>query len=497
MSGARLDIMWPIKARRESVDNPHVVNQIVERDLCVRCGACEPACPVDIIRFDARGYPYLTDEALCIKTCTRCLKVCPGEEFDFSRFDDQMFGARPHPLSITGIARRALVSFATDDLVRRDGTSGGFVTQILLYMLDKKLIDGALVLGSAVDGNGWRQEPFIARTAEELKRAAKSKYMVVPFLKPLGEMEKIEGNYAVVALPCYIQALRKYQKVSRKLRERIKLVIGLYCNVVFEPYVLDDLCEFNGIKKEDVVNVDFRYGDWPGGVYAQLRDGSVRKALKLEEMKDEFNLLKIFYTAPRCNMCIDFSAEHADLAVGDPWLRGPDGKYLFEDGRTTVLTRTEIGDRIVSMAAADRYINVKEIPLKTYMVNFEGNARYKRDLVPKNIMLRKLFKLPVPEYNRPIGRGKLSGFLPALLRISILAMARFKWFRRLGMSLAQTRPAIAYLAWNRKRKAKKFAATYRRLERFVDELARTGAEPTNQAPGPAAIRPRENRSSYD
>lgn len=456
---------------KKTATNLHVVNQIVDRGLCVRCGACDPACPVDIIKFDEQAYPYITEESECIKTCTRCLKVCPGEEVDFTKLDAQFFDMQPHPASITGIASKAMVSFATDDKMRYDGTSGGFVTQLLLYMLDKQVIDGALVLGTSTNNNSWQTEPFIARTAADLKRAIKSKYMVVPFLQPLGEMEQIEGNYAVVALPCYIHAIRKYQKVSKKLRERIKLVIGLYCNVVFEPYLFDDICEFNGLPKENVADLHFRHGEWPGGVVTEFKDGTTQKVLKLEEMKDEFNMLKLFYTAPRCNMCVDFSAEYADLAVGDPWLRGADGNYLFEDGRTTVLIRTEIGGQIVQSATAEGYISIKEIPLQTYMVNFEKSGRYKRDFVPKNIMLRKLFGLPTPEYHRPIARGKLSGFIPMLLRSAVLSLSRFKWFRKLGLSLAQTRPAIAFFAWNRKRKAKKFADMYARFEKFIERLS--------------------------
>ena len=451
-------------------DNPHVINQIVERDLCVRCGACEPACPVDIIRFNDMAYPYITNEDLCIKTCTRCLKVCPGEVLDFSQWDKEMFGMSPHPDSVTGIVKQAYVSFATDSQLRQEATSGGFVTQLLLYMLDKRMIDGALVLGASTDNGGWQQKPLIVRTAEELKQAKKSKYMVVPFLTPLAEMEEIEGRYAVVALPCYIHALKKYQRVSKKLRERIKLIIGLYCNVAFEPNLLDELCEFKGVQREEVTNLDFRHGVWPGGVYAEFRDGSKKKVLKLEEMKDEFNTLKMLYTPSRCNMCVDFSAEYADLAVGDPWLRGPDGKYLFEDNRTTIVTRTEFGEEIIRLAAADGYINVKEIPIETWMVNFESSARYKRDFVPKNIMWRKFLGLPVPRYNRTIGHGKVSGFLPMLVKNSILGMARYKWFKKIFLFCVQTRPMIAWYARNRKRKETNFAAAYPRLQKFVDEL---------------------------
>ena len=101
-SGAEAAPRAPLRPRADRpliADNPHIGNQIVDRGLCVRCGACEPACPVDIIRFDAETkLPYITDEQKCIQSCTRCIKVCPGEEVDFGYLDQRMFGASPSAL---------------------------------------------------------------------------------------------------------------------------------------------------------------------------------------------------------------------------------------------------------------------------------------------------------------------------------------------------------------------------------------------------------------
>ncbi len=466
---------------RYTAENPHVINEIVDTGLCVRCGACEPACPVDIIRFDARtAYPYITEEESCIQACTRCLKVCPGGEVDFNKLDDEMFGRRPHPQSITGIVRGSYVSFSTNDEVRYKGASGGFVTEILTYMLDNKLIDGALVLTTTADENGWREHAMIARTVEELRRAQKSKYLVVPALTPLAEMEKIEGTYAVVALPCYVHAIRKYQKVSPKLRKRLKYVIGLYCNVALEPNAYTDLCELKGIDFKDVTGLDFRFGDWPGGIHAAIKGGEPVKVLKHEEMKDEFNTMKLFYTPTRCNMCIDFSAEHADISVGDPWLRGPDGEYIYTDGRTTVLTRTDDGVKIVDDAVRDGYIKLEPIPIETYMVNFEKAARYKRDLVPYNIRLRRKLGLKAPEYSRPITQGLNMGLMKykKAVKANILhLLSRYKWIRKLGLRLAQTPPIILYFRWNRGRKARKFAQGYPAALEFVAQLRQTDDRP--------------------
>lgn len=452
--------------------NPHVVSEIVDAGLCLRCGACAPACPFDILRFDDDAYPYITDEAACPVNCKRCLKICPGETVDFAALDREMFGFSPHPQSVTGIVRRALVTFSTDRQLREAATSGGFTTQLLEYMMQSGYIDGALVLGSISDEKGWREKPFIARSPQELRSAIKSKYRLVPYLEPLKEMEDIDGRYAVVALPCHIHAIKKYVNSTRKLKKRIVLTIGLYCNVAFEPRVYDELCEFNGVEKKDIRHLDFRAGHWPGTVLATLQDGTKTKVLKAEEMRDEFNLLKLFYAPERCNMCVDFSAEYADIAVGDPWLRGrPDGEFIFPDGRTGVITRTEFGDRMIDEAVAAGLIKVEEITLKTFMVNWERAARYKREFVPQNIEIHRALGHKVPDYNRDMPKGTAKEYVKSALKFINYRLAEHKWYRMLGLRIFQTAPALAYFKWNRNSKAKKFIKALPRMEAFYEKYS--------------------------
>jgi len=46
---------------------------IVKKNLCIRCGDCAAACPVDAIFLDRSGEPFV-----CIH-CGRCVSFCPHE----------------------------------------------------------------------------------------------------------------------------------------------------------------------------------------------------------------------------------------------------------------------------------------------------------------------------------------------------------------------------------------------------------------------------------
>jgi coenzyme F420 hydrogenase subunit beta len=389
---------------------------------------------------------------------------------DYALLDRELFGRSPHPESVSGLARQVVVAHAADDELRRRGSSGGLVSALLSSLLEEGALDGVLVMGSEATQGGWRERSFVARTPEEVRGAAKSKYLLAPHLAPLREVERSEGRYAVVGLPCHVHAVRNWQRESPLARRRIVLVVGLACNTAFEPSLLEELLALHHQRPEGVTDFDFRAGEWPGGMTAWFRNGRRVKVLRNEEIKDEINLAKWFFTPPRCNLCLDYSGEYADLAASDPWLRGGDGSYLYPGGWTVAVVRTEAGQRALDAAQGRGRIVCRRIPFFLYMVNFEMSVRFKRSFTPRNVRLWRLLGRPVPADTRGVPTGGLWTLAPTAGKNLLLSLGRSRWVRRTVLGLSQTDPALAFFRWNRRRKAMAFPRAYRRMSLLADRF---------------------------
>ena len=159
------------------------LSHIIDNDLCHRCGSCVGICPTNVLGVDEEEYPVVKNLDACTD-CDLCVKVCPGDEFDAFSIAKQMFGEFPDPKDMHGHFESAYLGYATDEGVRRRSTSGGLVTGLLLSLLKRKIIDGAVVIGSHKT-ELWKGVPIVARTEEE-----KLQKQSTLFLQPTSLLKK-------------------------------------------------------------------------------------------------------------------------------------------------------------------------------------------------------------------------------------------------------------------------------------------------------------------
>lgn len=149
---------------------------------------------------------------------------------------------------------------------------------------------------------------------------------------------------AYVGLPCQLQALRKLQLFSREIGQdwagNVSLTVGLFCRENWAYSCLRALVEDDyGIKLSEVEKFDIKKGKM-----LLYRSGEVIQEIPLPETKP--------YVRVGCEVCLDFSAELADLSVGAV---GSPPKY------STVIVRTKRGMELLRKAERQGYVEVKHI----------------------------------------------------------------------------------------------------------------------------------------
>ncbi len=390
----------------------NTISQVMKDELCTGCGMCAGICPksaIEMIVDKKRGIhvPNI-DEESC-NNCGICVKVCPGHEVDFKALNLEIFGKEPEDI-LVGNYLNCYTGHATDYDIRYNSASGGLITVLLIYMLEEGIIDGALVTRTKKD-NPLGPEPFIARTREEIIEAKGSKYCPVPANTALKKiLEAEEGKkFAVVGLPCHLQALRKTEWLHTRLKERIILHFGLVCNHTPTFLATEYLLQRPGISRNQVNKIDYRGEGWPGQITIALKNGGTKRVPYFSEQYWGVAFQSFFYPT-RCTMCIDKICQLADISFMDAWL-----PELSHDkiGKSMIVVRSQAARKFLQRALAAKIIELEEV--SSNRVTESQSLALVRRRYSTRISLFKKFQKEVPIYDQPLSKVKMSDYVGAVL----------------------------------------------------------------------------------
>ncbi len=371
------------------------IKWVVKRGLCTGCGTCVGVCPreaSEMVIDNKRGcYIPEIDPKAC-KECGLCFEVCPGHSFDFKSFNKSLFGEIPDQIAL-GKYLGCYIGHAGDPDVRFDGASGGVVTALLLYALEKKLINGALVTRMHPNKP---LEPlcFVAQTREEILQAAQSKYCPVPANRALKRIINSNGKFAVVGLPCHIQGLRKAEQCITKLRERIRYRISIACSRDFNFYGTQKILKDVDIDPESIKELSYRGLGWPGSMLIKTKDGGRTEI----PYKEYFSQLGPF-SLRRCTLCSDMLGEMSDLSCGDAWVPEVMEKDRF--GTSFVLTRTPEAEELIEAAASEERLSLSDLEPRD-LASAQNHAIFKKRKLGARMNLFRWTGRAVPQYNQTL-----------------------------------------------------------------------------------------------
>ena len=381
----------------------------IEPELCNYCGTCVGICPVSAL--SARDEKIIFDEKKCIK-CGLCFQNCPGIKVDFNKIKKAIFNKNSKKNQFLGNLQGTYLGRTHDKNVISNASSGGIVTTLLNHLLENKLINGTIVVGSDPK-MPWIPRAFIARTKEDVTKSQGSKYIMVPLNAVLKEISSQEGSFAMVGLPCHIHGIRNLQMNNHKAAKKIKYIIGVFCGFNVQMEATKFLIEKSGVELKDVRSLKYRAGKWPGGF-----EIITRKNKKTFLPKYYYDITDATFVPKRCLLCIDYMADLADIAIGDIWL-----SELNREKWSAVIVRTDTGKALLEktkdMAEYRKIDENKIIKAHSHNINHKKRGAFFR------MKLRK----KKPQYN--IEKPKLTIKENVLLSIptAIFAITRTRIFR--------------------------------------------------------------------
>jgi coenzyme F420 hydrogenase subunit beta len=396
---------------------------VVKDGLCTGCGTCAGLClanAVEMVIDQKKGvYIPVIDNAKCTG-CGLCVKVCPGNEVDFKQLNQEIFGKQPED-PLLGNYLNCYTGHANDHDIRYNCSSGGVVTALLIYALENKIIDGALVTRMKKD-KPLEPEPFIARTREEIYEARGSKYCPVPANIALREILNAKGKYAIIGIPCQIQGVLKAERILKSLKENITLKLGLFCGHMPTFYWTKLILKSIGMEKEIITKFQYRGFGWPGEIFVETAN-KTQKFLSLSYASSHYGP---FCYHHRCNLCYDHVSELADLSCGDAWLPGFSQDKL---GTSLVICRTKRGKDYLISAESQRIIKIN-ISGSNKVIESQRNGIYFKKHVRSRFFFSKLLFKPLPLYNVDLLTPRSSDYFRTIMVYfdAFISSKRLLWF---------------------------------------------------------------------
>ena len=374
---------------------------------CTKCGVCSEVYPNN---FKFLNDSFYLDKKLSSKQIKLFNDFCPGTGFSYISKKNIKFS------NLIGPYFKSYVGYSKNKFLRKNSASGGIITEILLYLIKSKKVDGILMPIQSSDYNEFPKYK-ITSDINEIKNNAQSIYTKIPITN-LNDLHN--KKVAFVGLPDQISSLKKLIK-NKIIRGNIKLFIGPMVGINMDNDSINGIrLSYNIRKDAKIKKLKWREGTWPGHLGVKFYG---YKKIKLK--KFYYNFLLPFYCSHESLLSVDFSNEDADISVGDAW--SPKYEGTNSGGISLISSKNLKGDKILNLLMKKKIISLDDIPyeeaiqMHAHMLDFKKRgSQYRRNLY-------KLFNLPCPRHRLKKINFKLSRYLIEIIILIIIKILRSKF----------------------------------------------------------------------
>lgn len=327
---------------RNTDDRSPALARVAKGQLCSGCGGCAAAAPGKVEAApSADGYLRpVQHERLTDEEEARVAAICPG----LGLTQDA-----PAPDPLWGPHRSMRTGHATDPALRRNASSGGVLSAILVHLLETGAVEFILQIAADPD-NPTGNRTVLSRTREEVFAAAGSRYAPSAPLAGLEAHLAAGRRFAFVGKPCDVAALRALARGDGRIDACIPYMLSFFCAGVPSAKGAEEVVRALGADPATVTAFRYRGDGWPGRAVATLADGSTPSMTYHESWGGVLSRHVQF----RCKICPDGVGGFADLACADAWESDERGYPVFEEaeGISLAVGRTARGEALLDAAEA-------------------------------------------------------------------------------------------------------------------------------------------------
>lgn len=357
--------------------------------MCLGCGACAFICPekkITLADIVEEGIRPMVQAGAC-GSCSVCLDVCPAYENDHTEINRRP-GIISELKSSCGPVLEIWEGYAADSEIRYAGSSGGLISALALYCLEKEGMHGILHIGGNPD-NPIGDQTRLSRSRQELLSKTGSRYAPASACDRLDLIESAPAPCVFIGQPSEVTALAKVQKIRPQLKEKVGLAISFFCAGSPATKGTVELLKSMGVDPEQLQALRYRGNGWPGHFAATLKGQSV--PVSQMTYRESWGFLQA-YRPYSVHLCPDGTGEDADISCGDPWYREV---RAGEAGSSLVVVRTERGQKIIRKAIESGYVSMERADVQK-LLDSQRNLLAKRGAIWGRLLAFKVFGLPVP-----------------------------------------------------------------------------------------------------
>lgn len=366
----------------------HRIDAVLDRRLCSGCGACAYVASeygVSMVDIPTVGRRPVGVRQLPLAVKDQIVAVCPGAEVKAPDWGNH----RPDADELlVGPSRKIWEGWAADPDMRWAGSSGGVVTALATYALER--LGMALVVHTGMDPDKpWRNRTIVSTERAGLLASSGSRYTTSSPVEALRIIETSDRPCVFIGKPCDVAAVARLRKTRPALDRNLGLVLSFFCaGTPVSAASVQLAAELGFTRPDQIDSVRYRGRGWPGNFTVTDSEGN-EVSLTYDE---SWGRLASRQRQLRCQLCPDGLGELADVTGGDAWHRKAEGSA----GISMILARTERGRLIVEGAITDGYLEATPSGYRE-VVAAQGLVRRRR-VVGIRIAALRTFLLPTPRF---------------------------------------------------------------------------------------------------